>query len=95
VDPPLPPKGNGTARLFSAEPRVFTFSRHCAGNYFLKREASDRDVEILAGATDEPYVATLERELPSLSEAVQPQFVFFYIFLYFPIFPGVLGSARV
>jgi acetoin utilization deacetylase AcuC-like enzyme len=63
--------------LFASEPRVFTFSLHCAANFFSKRETSDRDVEIPAGASDEPYVAALERELPSLFATVQPQLVFF------------------
>jgi acetoin utilization deacetylase AcuC-like enzyme len=50
---------------------------HCAGNYFSKRETSDLDVEIPAGATDEPYLAALERELPPLFATVRPQLVFF------------------
>lgn len=50
---------------------------HCAGNFFSKRETSDLDVEIPAGATDEPYLAALEGELPSLFAAVRPQLIFF------------------
>lgn len=45
------------------EPRVATFSAHCAANFFSKREVSDLDVELAAGATDDEYLATVERAL--------------------------------
>jgi acetoin utilization deacetylase AcuC-like enzyme len=38
-------QGNGTAEIFSNEPRVFTFSMHGKENYPLRKETSDLDIE--------------------------------------------------
>ena len=72
-----PPQGNGTARLFASEERVFTCSVHCEDNFFSKREHSDLDIEVPAGEEDSAYIATLERALPELFNEVRPQLVFF------------------
>jgi len=70
-------QGNGSAVLFHGDPRVFTFSMHCAGNYFSKKEASDCDVEIPTGAGDDEYLDILRNTLPKLFEAQRPQLTFF------------------
>jgi acetoin utilization deacetylase AcuC-like enzyme len=70
-------QGNGNAHLFRDEPRVFTYSLHCEGNYFSKVEASDLDVEVPVGATDGKYLELLEGSLPAVFERFEPSLVFF------------------
>ena len=73
-------QGNGSARIFEDEPRVFTSSFHCEGNLFSKREASDLDVDLPVGSGDELYLETLREHLPTLFERVKPQLVFYHLF---------------
>ena len=70
-------QGNGTAQIFSQDPRVFTFSMHGAKNYPLNKEKSDLDVELPDGTTDSHYLHLLDVHLPRLFQDVAPQFVFF------------------
>lgn len=70
-------QGNGCAALFENDPRVFTFSAHCDGNYFSKKEDSDLDVELAEGMDDAAYLAAIEEHLPQLFVELQPQLVFF------------------
>jgi acetoin utilization deacetylase AcuC-like enzyme len=51
--------GNGNAALFQNDDRVQTFSMHCSGNYFSKKETSNLDVELPVGCNDETYLSTL------------------------------------
>ena len=52
-------QGNGNAALFQHNDKVKTFSMHCVGNYFSRRERSDLDVELPDGCDDETYLSTL------------------------------------
>ncbi len=70
-------QGNGTAKIFEEEPRVFTFSMHAEKNYPFTKEKSDLDIGLPDGADDTLYLATLKRILPELLEKVQPDFVFY------------------
>lgn len=70
-------QGNGNAVLFAKEPRVFTFSMHCAGNYFSAVEQSDLDLEVPVGAGDDEYLHLLTATLPQLFERTSPDLVFF------------------
>lgn len=70
-------QGNGTAKLFENEPRVFTFSMHGKNNYPFRKEKSDLDVELLDGTNDETYLQLLKETLPVLIEKVNPEFVFY------------------
>lgn len=70
-------QGNGTAKLFENEPRVFTFSMHGANNYPLKKEQSDLDVGLLDGTRDSLYLSLLRSNLSTLIEVVEPDFIFF------------------
>jgi len=56
-------QGDGTAKLFEADPTVFTFSLHGAKNYPLRKQRSDLDVELPDGATDGQYLDGLLRGL--------------------------------
>jgi acetoin utilization deacetylase AcuC-like enzyme len=69
-------QGNGTAKLFENEPRVFTFSMHGKNNYPFRKEKSDRDLELLDGTTNDTYLHLLENELPNIIDKVKPDIAF-------------------
>lgn len=70
-------QGNGTAKIFENEPRVFTFSMHGAKNYPLRKEKSDLDIGLEDNTTDKLYLKTLKDVLPKLIEDVKPEMVFY------------------
>lgn len=70
-------QGNGTAKLFEKEPRVFTFSMHGQHNYPFHKEQSDLDIPLKDGTNERDYLQTLANTLPALLEKVQPDFAFF------------------
>lgn len=70
-------QGNGTAKLFEHEPRVFTFSMHGRNNYPFHKERSDLDVELPDGIDDKAYLDLLRQHLPRLLDTVRPDLVFF------------------
>lgn len=70
-------QGNGTAKIFEAEERVFTFSMHGSNNYPFHKEKSDLDIELKDGIDDDAYLQRLKQTLPALIQKVKPQFAFF------------------
>ncbi|MCL4151796.1 UNVERIFIED_CONTAM: hypothetical protein GTU68_015450, partial [Idotea baltica] len=70
-------QGNGTAKIFENEPRVFTFSMHGAKNYPIRKEQSDLDIGLEDNTTDELYLKTLKDILPQLINEVKPEIVFY------------------
>ena len=70
-------QGNGTARIFEQEPRVFTFSMHCRDNYPLRKEQSDRDIALPSGAGDTEYLQLLEKEMLEVLDQHQPDLLFY------------------
>ena len=56
-------QGNGTASIFRGDDSVFTLSLHGAKNFPFRKEASDLDVELPDGCTDEPYLQALDGAL--------------------------------
>ncbi len=70
-------QGNGTADIFSNEPRVFTFSMHGKNNYPFRKEKSDLDVPLDDWTEDHVYLQLLEQILPGLVERVRPDFIFY------------------
>lgn len=70
-------QGNGTAKLFENEPRVFTFSMHGAHNYPFHKEKSDLDIALKDGTEDPLYLELLESTLQTLIHSVQPDFAFY------------------
>lgn len=70
-------QGNGTAKLFENEKRVFTFSMHGEHNYPFKKEKSDLDIPLKNGTGDKEYLTLLGTTLPKLLGTVHPDFVFF------------------
>ncbi|MFS4439029.1 histone deacetylase [Paracoccaceae bacterium GXU_MW_L88] len=62
-------QGDGTARIFAKEPRVFTFSLHAAKNYPMEKAQSDLDVALQDGTEDAFYLKVLEQNLEALPQA--------------------------
>jgi acetoin utilization deacetylase AcuC-like enzyme len=59
-------QGNGTASILAHEPRITTFSMHGASNYPLRKEASDVDVALPDGTSDDAYLSLLSEHLERL-----------------------------
>ncbi|MBN8677096.1 MAG: histone deacetylase [Chitinophagales bacterium] len=70
-------QGNGTAKIFENEPRVFTFSMHGERNYPVRKEKSNLDIGLPDGMEDEDYLSILRSTLPGLFDEFQPDFVFY------------------
>jgi acetoin utilization deacetylase AcuC-like enzyme len=70
-------QGNGTAKIFQNDNRVFTFSMHGANNYPLRKENSDFDLAVPDKITDEEYLNLLISTLPNLINEVKPEIVLY------------------
>jgi acetoin utilization deacetylase AcuC-like enzyme len=70
-------QGNGTAKIFERESRVFTFSVHGEHNYPLKKERSDIDIGVPDGIEDEDYLDIIRLNVPRVIEKVQPDLIFY------------------
>jgi acetoin utilization deacetylase AcuC-like enzyme len=70
-------QGNGTAKLFEHEPRIFTFSMHGAHNYPFHKEKSDLDIGLKDGTNGADYLSLLHTHLPQIIETHQPDFAFY------------------
>lgn len=70
-------QGNGTARIFSGDPDVFTFSMHGRKNYPFHKEQSSLDVELEDGCNDTTYLTLLSEHLPAALSAARPDLVCF------------------
>jgi acetoin utilization deacetylase AcuC-like enzyme len=70
-------QGNGTAKIFDQDDRVFTFSMHGRNNYPFHKEKSDLDIELEDGTSDADYLSLLKQTLPPLIKEVQPHFAFY------------------
>ena len=70
-------QGNGTAKIFESDPRVFTFSMHGKHNYPFHKEKSDLDIELPDGIQDNEYLDLLSQHLPNLLDTINPGIVFF------------------
>lgn len=70
-------QGNGTAKLFENEQRVFTFSMHGQHNYPFHKEKSDLDIPLADGINDASYLDTLSGILYKLFDQEKPDFCFF------------------
>ncbi len=70
-------QGNGTAKLFENEKRVFTFSMHGEHNYPFHKEKSDLDIPLKDGTDDSTYLGLLKAILPKLIKEIKPDFAFF------------------
>lgn len=70
-------QGNGNAKIFENEKRVFTFSMHGRHNYPLRKEKSDLDIELEDGTRDDEYLDLLIKNLEPLINKIKPDFIFY------------------
>jgi len=70
-------QGNGTAKIFENENRVFTFSMHGEHNYPFHKEKSDLDIPLKDGTDDMSYLSLLKVHLSKLINELKPDFAFF------------------
>jgi acetoin utilization deacetylase AcuC-like enzyme len=70
-------QGNGTAKIFETNNKVFTFSMHGAHNYPFHKEKSDLDIGLKDGTDDVTYLHLLQEHLLHVIETVKPDFAFF------------------
>jgi acetoin utilization deacetylase AcuC-like enzyme len=69
-------QGNGTARIFQGDDRVFTFSIHQENNYPVK-ERGDLDIGVEDGMGDAAYLRELERGLGISVRGRRPDLVYY------------------
>ncbi|KPM48173.1 deacetylase [Jiulongibacter sediminis] len=70
-------QGNGTAKIFENEKRVFTFSMHGKDNYPLRKEVSDLDIPLETGLSDKEYLSILRSTLDRLIAEQKPDILFY------------------
>lgn len=70
-------QGNGTAKIFESDDRVFTFSMHGDHNYPLRKEVSNLDVPLPDGILGKDYLAILKNNLDLINSRINPEFIFF------------------
>ena len=70
-------QGNGTAKIFEHDDRVFTFSMHGEKNYPTKKEKSNLDIGLPDKTEDDFYLKTLYKQFPKLIEEVEPELIFY------------------
>jgi acetoin utilization deacetylase AcuC-like enzyme len=69
-------QGNGTAFIFEADPRVFTFSMHQQHNYPVWKPRGSLDIGLPDGTPDETFLGHLEQALPAVM-ASDPECLFY------------------
>ena len=69
--------GDGTARIFANDPRVFTASLHCEQNWPREKPPSDLDVGLEKGTADEAYLDAAKAFVAEALEASKPDLVFY------------------
>lgn len=70
-------QGDGTAKIFAGDNRVFTFSLHGEKNFPVRKAASDLDIGLPDGTGDADYLRTLEDILPELIARTHPDLIFY------------------
>lgn len=70
-------QGDGTARIFASEPKVFTLSVHCEQNWPRQKARSDLDIPIEKGSGDQVYLDTAMAAIRQALDHVRPDLVFY------------------
>jgi acetoin utilization deacetylase AcuC-like enzyme len=70
-------QGNGTAKIFENDNRVFTFSMHGERNYPTRKETSNLDIGLPDKTEDKLFLSQLKDTLPRLIEEVEPDMIFY------------------
>ena len=69
-------QGDGTAKIFEGDERVFTVSLHGKNNFPFRKQTSDWDVEFDNDTGDEEYLTVLDEVLSKLSSQAFDLFFF-------------------
>lgn len=86
-------QGNGTARIFQDDPKVFTFSIHQEHLYPIK-EKSNWDIGLAEGTDDKEYNQHLQVVVPKILDEHKPQLVI-YVAGADPYMNDQLGNLRL
>jgi acetoin utilization deacetylase AcuC-like enzyme len=70
-------QGDGTARIFEDDPRVFTLSVHAEKNFPARKARSTRDIGLEDGTMDRAYLETLDGAVTAALDAHAPDLVFY------------------
>ena len=70
-------QGDGTARIFAGDPRVFTFSIHAAKNFPARKAISDLDIALPDGIGDADYLAAFSAGVAKALVSARPRLVFY------------------
>ena len=70
-------QGNGTAKIFENDDRVFTFSMHGERNYPTRKETSNLDIGLPDKSEDARFLSELKNTLPRLIDQVEPDLIFY------------------
>jgi acetoin utilization deacetylase AcuC-like enzyme len=70
-------QGNGTAEIFSANDKVFTFSMHAEHNFPYRKEKSDLDIPLPDQCDGMHYLSLLSQNLAILKNKFDPDFIFY------------------
>ncbi len=70
-------QGDGTARIFVDDDRVFTYSVHCQKNWPTRKAPSDLDRGLAQGVEDDAYLGVIAQDVPSLLREFSPDLVFY------------------
>ena len=69
-------QGDGTAKIFENNNKVYTLSIHSKKNYPLVKQKSDRDIELEDNITDDDYLNTVSKSLEIVNK-MNFDFVFY------------------
>lgn len=70
-------QGNGTAKIFSNNPAVCTFSMHGEKNYPTRKEKSSLDIGLPDATEGSVYLQVLYEELPKIIDQFMPELIFY------------------
>lgn len=70
-------QGNGTAKIFKYDRKVFTFSMHETNNYPQKKEKSSLDVELRTAIADDDYLQLLSDSLEKIRLKFEPDIIYY------------------
>jgi acetoin utilization deacetylase AcuC-like enzyme len=70
-------QGNGTAKLFEYNNKVFTFSMHGKNNYPFHKEQSDLDIPLQDGIENVEYLNLLQTNLTEILKKFKPDIAFY------------------
>jgi len=70
-------QGDGTAAIFTGEPKVFTLSMHAEKNFPVRKVDGDLDLALPDGMEDVAYLDTLAKYLPRALALQEPDMVFY------------------